>query len=96
VSVEVFLDLENSLAMKFVSNYTRFDLQSPGEGLKPELEKFMDFIERWFRISPDGGDGSTEILCALAVVCLLVAVLFRKRIALTLRGWRVAWWDASK
>lgn len=36
----------------------------------------MDFIERIFGISPDGGDGSTEalyIVVALAIVALLVA-----------------------
>lgn len=38
----------------------------------------MDFIERWFGISPDGGDGSTELLYILAIATLL-AVLF---------GWR--------
>ncbi|MBO0902391.1 hypothetical protein [Jiella sonneratiae] len=34
----------------------------------------MDFIEQWFGLSPDGGDGSTEVLCLVAVV-VLVAVI---------------------
>lgn len=36
----------------------------------------MDFIERIFGLSPDGGDGSTEalyIVVALAIVALIVA-----------------------
>lgn len=36
----------------------------------------MDFIERIFGLSPDGGDGSTEamyIAVALAIVLLVVA-----------------------
>jgi hypothetical protein len=35
----------------------------------------MDWIERWFGISPDGGDGSTE-LTFLLVGGAAVAVLF--------------------
>jgi hypothetical protein len=30
----------------------------------------MDFIERWFGVSPDGGDGSLEI--TLVIVALVV------------------------
>jgi len=35
----------------------------------------LDFIERWFGLSPDGGDGSTEAayLIAIFVVLALVA-----------------------
>jgi hypothetical protein len=40
----------------------------------------MDFIERWFGISPDGGDGSLEALYLLAIVVVLAAVVFRVRI----------------
>ena len=40
----------------------------------------MDFIERWFGISPDGGDGSLEGLYLLAIVAVLAAILFRARI----------------
>jgi len=38
----------------------------------------MDFIERWFGFSPDGGDGSTELLYILAVAILLAVLI----------GWR--------
>jgi hypothetical protein len=31
----------------------------------------MDFIERWFGISPDGGDGSTEFLYIVAIAVLV-------------------------
>ena len=35
----------------------------------------MDFIERLFGLSPDNGDGSTEILW-LAVLAILIAGFF--------------------
>jgi hypothetical protein len=40
----------------------------------------MDFIERWFGISPDGGDGWLEALYLSAIVAVLVAIVFRTRI----------------
>lgn len=43
----------------------------------------MDFIEQWFGVSPDGGDGSLEALWLAAIVVALLAVAFRKRIV----GW---------
>jgi hypothetical protein len=45
----------------------------------------MDFIERWFGISPDGGDGSLEALYLLAIVVVLAAVVFRVRIRALIR-----------
>ncbi len=41
----------------------------------------MDFIEQWFGISPDGGDGSLEALWISAIVVVALAIAFRKRIA---------------
>jgi hypothetical protein len=41
----------------------------------------MDFIEKWFGISPDGGDGSTELLYIIVLVVVVAAILGRKRIA---------------
>jgi len=40
----------------------------------------MDFIERWFGLSPDGGDGSTELLYIVAFVVVLGLILGRKHI----------------
>jgi len=40
----------------------------------------MDFIERIFGISPDGGDGTTETLYLMVVVALGVGWLMRNRI----------------
>ena len=40
----------------------------------------MDFIEQWFGISPDGGDGSLEVLWIGAIVVLVLAIVFRRRI----------------
>jgi hypothetical protein len=40
----------------------------------------MDFIERWFGVSPDGGDGSLELLWIAASVVAAVAILFRRPI----------------
>ena len=34
----------------------------------------MDFIERYFGVSPDGGDGSLEILFAVLLLMIFVAV----------------------
>ncbi|MBI1777916.1 MAG: hypothetical protein HYR63_21460 [Proteobacteria bacterium] len=42
----------------------------------------MDFIERIFGVSPDGGDGSTEmmwIIAILAAVAMVVAVRIKTR-----------------
>lgn len=40
----------------------------------------MDFIEAWFGFSPDGGDGSTELLWVGAIVIAVALVVFRRRI----------------
>jgi MYXO-CTERM domain-containing protein len=40
----------------------------------------MDFIERWFGVSPDGGDGSLEALWLAAIAVAVVALIFRRRI----------------
>ena len=41
----------------------------------------MDFIERWFGVSPDGGDGSLEVLWIVGIVVAVAALIFRRRIA---------------
>ena len=46
----------------------------------------MDFIEQWFGISPDGGDGSLELLWLAAIIVAVLAVSFRHRI--------IAWFAA--
>ena len=46
----------------------------------------MDFIEQWFGISPDGGDGSLEALWIGAIAVVGLAFLFRKRITAALSG----------
>ena len=38
----------------------------------------MDFIERFFGISPDGGDGSTELMIFVAVVVVIAAIAWRR------------------
>ena len=37
----------------------------------------MDFIELLFGISPDGGDGSTELMIVAVFVLIAVAVTWR-------------------
>jgi hypothetical protein len=37
----------------------------------------MDWIERWFGISPDGGDGSTELLYLAAAAIVIGLILAR-------------------
>jgi hypothetical protein len=46
----------------------------------------MDFIEQWFGISPDGGDGSLEALWIVAILVAVAAVVFRRRIV----NWMIA------
>lgn len=45
----------------------------------------MDFIERWFGFSPDGGDGSTELLYIVALAAVLALVFGRRHIMKFLR-----------
>ena len=46
----------------------------------------MDFIEQLFGISPDNGDGSTEVLWLVALAIVLSAIVFWRR-----QGFPVAW-----
>ncbi len=49
----------------------------------------MDWIESLFGISPDGGDGSTEMLYIVAVVAIVALIFGRSffvRLARRLRG----------
>jgi hypothetical protein len=48
----------------------------------------MDFIERWFGFSPDGGDGSTELLYIVVIALVLAMVFGRRHIAKLLWGRR--------
>jgi hypothetical protein len=41
----------------------------------------MDFIERLFGISPDGGDGSAEVLIIGGVVLLLMIALVQRSLS---------------
>jgi hypothetical protein len=47
----------------------------------------MDFIERWFGVSPDGGDGSLEVVFVLAVVSVVLIFFFRRRLRGLLTRW---------
>jgi hypothetical protein len=49
----------------------------------------MDFIERLFGVSPDGGDGSTEVLWLAALaIAIAMWVFFRTRRRKTRAGTR--------
>jgi hypothetical protein len=39
----------------------------------------MDFIERIFGISPDGGDGTFEIMLFVVPIALIAAVIYWRR-----------------
>jgi len=39
----------------------------------------MDFIERWLHISPDGGNGTSELLIVTSVVVTIVSVVVALR-----------------
>lgn len=41
----------------------------------------MNFIESWFGVSPDGGDGTLEALWIAAIAIAVCAVVFRRRIS---------------
>jgi hypothetical protein len=43
-------------------------------------KNLMDFIEKWFGVSPDGGDGSLEIVYIIALAVVISVFLFRSRI----------------
>lgn len=34
----------------------------------------MDFIERWLHISPDGGNGASELLIVITAVVTIISV----------------------
>jgi hypothetical protein len=38
----------------------------------------MDFIERWFGISPDAGSGAFELLILAALLLMITVVWFRR------------------
>ena len=38
----------------------------------------MDFIERLFGVSPDGGDGSTELIYLVAIAITVAALVYAK------------------
>ncbi len=40
----------------------------------------MDFIERWFHLSPDNGSGATELLFLLVAVAFVLAIYFRRQL----------------
>jgi hypothetical protein len=41
-------------------------------------EDVMDFIERLFGVSPDGGDGSTELIYLAAIVIIVAALAYAR------------------
>jgi hypothetical protein len=51
----------------------------------------MDFIEQWFGVSPDGGDGSLELAWIVGTAIVLVAILFRRSIIGWLASRRSRW-----
>ena len=46
----------------------------------------MNFLERIFALSPDGGSGATEVLLLSALACGLVAVFARTLHARSMRS----------
>lgn len=49
----------------------------------------MDWIERWFGVDPDGGDGRLELLLMLLAVAVIFAVvlMFNHRARAALQRW---------
>jgi len=50
----------------------------------------MDYFERFFGISPDGGSGSLEVACISALLLILLAPLVMPKILGFLTGSRQA------
>jgi len=46
----------------------------------------MDFIERWFGISPDGGNGALEAVYVVAFAGGIALLVFRRRLFRLLSG----------
>jgi len=40
----------------------------------------MDFFERWFNISPDGGDGTAEAVWITVIVLAVVAIVWQRQL----------------
>lgn len=40
----------------------------------------MNFIEQWFGLSPDGGNGMFEVATVLAILFVTCALLFRGKV----------------
>jgi hypothetical protein len=49
----------------------------------------MDWIEQWFGISPDGGDGSTELIYIVAAAAIVALIFGRAIVARLARNRRV-------
>jgi hypothetical protein len=47
----------------------------------------MDFIERFFNISPDGTSGAAEILCIMAICTVGLVISCRDRIDRLIRSY---------
>jgi ABC-type sugar transport system permease subunit len=45
--------------------------------------RIMDFIERIFGVSPDGGNGATEALIFMGITLVIVFLAWRRRSART-------------
>jgi hypothetical protein len=41
----------------------------------------MDFIERWFHVSPDNGSGSTELMYVVVIAVPVIAIICRRQLA---------------
>jgi hypothetical protein len=40
----------------------------------------MNFMERWFGLSPDGGSGSFEVSILVSIIVATLAVAFRRKL----------------
>jgi hypothetical protein len=54
----------------------------------------MDFIERWLGISPDGGNGTFELLIAASVTAVVLALAYRQRMLEFALRWLAPWCNA--
>src|SRR5271165_1942516 len=78
----------NGLSEVIVSPVLSGPLASVLAGLavgKRRVTSEMDFIERWFHVSPDGGSGLLEALYLGVAVFAVTALVFRARLIRAIR-----------
>ena len=84
-TIYFYSDIMNQLNLMFWSAGCRLTLSPAMWDSQSEVCESMDFIERLFGISPDGGSGATEAAIALALAVIVIGATFRQKLIQALR-----------